>query len=133
VWVLGLAWLALAWAVHLRHGPAGAQLKRIDIAVRYVVLAALVASGVAGLTGALAMPLFIALKLLLLAVCITIGLIVRRQLVPLFPAIIAMREHGATPETDRAISGVIAITQPTVMVLWVMVLIASFLGIATPI
>lgn len=132
VWVLALGWLALAWAVHLRHGPAGAQLKRIDIAVRYVVLAALVASGVAGLTGALAMPLFIALKLLLLAVCITIGLIVRRQLVPLFPAIAALREHGATPETDRAIAGVIAITQPTVMVLWVMVLIASFLGIATP-
>jgi hypothetical protein len=132
VWVLALGWLALAWAVHLRHGPAGAQLKRIDIAVRYVVLAALVASGVAGLTGAIVLPLFIALKLLLLAVCITIGLIVRRQLVPLFPAIAALREHGATPETDRAIAGVIAITQPTVMVLWVMVLIASFLGIATP-
>jgi hypothetical protein len=132
VWVLALGWLALAWAVHLRHGPAGAQLKRIDIAVRYVVLAALVASGMAGLTGAIVLPLFIALKLLLLAVCITIGLIVRRQLVPLFPAIAALREHGATPETDRAIAGVIAVTQPTVMVLWVMVLIASFLGIATP-
>ena len=122
VWVLGLAWLALAWTVHLKHGPAGAGYKRVDIAVRYV-----------GLAGAIALPLFISLKLLALATCISIGLLVRRQLVPLFPAIIALRENGPTPEGDRTIKGVIAITQPTVMVLWVVVLIACFLGIATPV
>lgn len=132
-WVAFAAWLALAWAVHLRHGPSGQGLKRIDIAVRYVVLAALVAAGIGGLTGAIVLPLFIALKLLLLAGCITIGLIVRRQLVPLFPAIIALREQGPTPEGDRIIKGVIAVTQPTVMVLWVLVLVASFLGLATPV
>lgn len=133
VWIGFLGWLALAWAVHLKHGPAGQGLKRIDIAVRYVVLAALVAAGAAGLTGAMAMPLFIALKLLLLAGCITIGLIVRRQLVPLFPAIAALRQNGPTPEGDRAIAAVISVTQPTVMVLWGLVLLASFLGLATPV
>ena len=101
--------------------------------MRYVVLAALIGSGVAGLAGAIALPLFISFKLLALATCIAIGLLVRRQLVPLFPAIIALRENGPTPEGDKAIAGVIAITQPTVMVLWVVVLIASFLGIATPV
>lgn len=133
VWVLGLAWLALAWTVHLNHGPAGAGYKRVDIAVRYVVLAGLIGSGVAGLSGAITLPLFISLKLLALATCISIGLLVRRQLVPLFPAIVALRENGPTPEGDRTIKGVIAITQPTVMVLWVVVLIACFLGIATPV
>lgn len=132
MWVGFLGWLALAWAVHLRHGPAGVRFKQIDIVIRYGVLAALVAAGIGGLIGAIALPLFIALKLLLLAGCITIGLIVRRQLVPLFPAIAALREHGPTPEGDRAIRGVIAVTQPTVMCLWVLVLIASFLGLATP-
>lgn len=132
-WIAFLAWLALAWAVHLKHGPAGQGLKRLDIAVRYAVLAALVAAGLGGLSGAVALPLFIALKLLVLAGCITIGLIVRRQLAPLFPAIIALRENGPTPEGDAAIRGVIAITQPTVMVLWVLVLIASYLGLATPV
>lgn len=133
VWALGLIWLALAWAVHLKHGPEGLTLKRIDIFVRYVVLTGLVASGLAGLAGTIVMPLFISLKLLALALCITIGLIVRRQLVPLFPAIKALRETGPTPQVDGAIKGVIAITQPTVMVLWVVVLAASFLGIATPV
>lgn len=133
VWVLGLAWLALAWTVHLKHGPAGAAYKRVDMAVRYVVLAGLIGSAFAGLTGAITLPLFISLKLLALAVCISIGLLVRRQLVPLFPAIIALREQGPTPEGDRTIAGVIAITQPTVIMLWIVVLIACLLGIATPV
>lgn len=132
-WCAGIAWLALAWAVHLRHGPQGATFKRIDIAVRYLVLGALVVSGVAGVAGAVPLPLFIALKLLVLALCIAIGLLVRRQLVPLFPAIVALREHGPTPQGDATIRGVIAVTQPTVMCLWAVVLVACFLGIATPV
>ncbi|MBH0113300.1 hypothetical protein I5E68_10115 [Novosphingobium sp. YJ-S2-02] len=132
VWVAGLVWLALAWTVHLKHGPAGKTYKQVDLAIRYLVLAALLASGVAGLIDIIAMPLFIALKLLVLAFCIFIGLLVRRQLVPLFPAIIDLKQNGANPEGDRAIKGVIAITQPTVMTLWIAVLIASYLGIATP-
>ncbi|MBT0671398.1 hypothetical protein HT136_23795 [Novosphingobium profundi] len=132
-WVAGLVWLALAWTVHLKHGPAGKTYKQVDIAIRYVVLAGLLASGIAGLLGALSLPLFIALKLLILAFCISIGLLVRRQLVPLFPAIIALKQNGATPEGDRIIKEVIGITTPTVMTLWVAVLIASFLGLATPV
>jgi len=133
VWVGFGAWLALAWAVHLRHGPAGAGLKRIDMAVRYGVLAALVGAGVAGLAGWLALPLFIAAKLLVLAVCIAIGLLVRVQLVPLFPAIIAMKANGATPQTDAAIKAVLSKTKPTVQLLWVMVLVACALGLGKPV
>ncbi|GAM06754.1 hypothetical protein [Novosphingobium sp. MBES04] len=132
VWVAGLAWLALAWAVHILHGPAGKTYKQIDLAIRYIVLAALIATGVAGLAGVLALPLFIALKLLVLAFCIFIGLLVRRQLVPLIPAIVDLAKNGASPEGDKTIAGVLAVTQPTVMTLWAAVLIASFLGIATP-
>ncbi|MBC2669840.1 hypothetical protein ACFOON_00305 [Novosphingobium piscinae] len=133
VWAGFLAWLALAWAVHLHHGPASAGLRRLDIAVRYGVLAALTGAGVAGLAGAIALPLFLSLKLLVLAGCVTIGLLVRRQLVPLFPAIVALRRDGATPAGDAVIRGVIAVTQPTVITLWVLVLIACLLGLATPV
>ncbi len=133
VWVAGLAWLALAWGVHLKHGAGGAGLKRIDIAVRYVVLAALAGSGIAGLVGVLEVPLFIACKLLILAGCISLGLLVRRQLVPLFPAIIAMKENGATPETDRQIRAVIQTTRPSVMGIWALILVAALLGLATPV
>lgn len=133
VWVLFLAWLALAWAVHLKHGPAGEAYKRADIAIRYGVLIALAAAGLAGVTGLLPLPLFIALKLLVLAACIAIGLIVRVQLVRLFPAIIAMKTGGATPETDATIRLVLGQTTPTVQVIWVLVLVACFLGLGTPV
>lgn len=130
MWVGFAAWLALAWAVHLRHG---AGYKRVDIAVRYGVLAALAGAGLAGVTGLVALPLFIALKLLLLAACIAAGLLVRVQLVPLFPAIIAMKTAGATAETDTIIRRVLARTTPTVQAIWVLVLAACFLGLATPV
>ena len=132
VWLVGLGWLALAWAVHLRHGPAGAQLKRIDLVVRYVVLVGLIGAAMAGLTGAFALPLFICLKLIALATCIMLGLLIRLQLTPLFPAIAQMRAGGATPDSDRAIARVIAKTRPTVLCLWAVILVACFLGIAIP-
>ena len=128
----GLAWLALAWAVHLAHG-GGAGLKRLDIAVRWVVLAALFAIGLAGLTKLIDLPLFIALKLIVLATCITLGLIVRRQLVPLFPAIREMATTGPTPQTDATIAGVNARARRVVLTLWLLLLVATYLGIATPV
>ncbi|KPH58144.1 hypothetical protein ACLIMP_19600 [Novosphingobium aerophilum] len=130
--VLGLAWLALAWTVHLKHGPQGQAFKRFDILVRYIVLAGLAAAVILGLSGEIALPLFITLKMLALGACITLGLVVRRQLVPLFPAIVQMRESGPTPETDRVIAAVNGRARISVLTIWVLVLIACFLGIATP-
>ena len=78
------------------------------------------------------MPLFITLKLLLLAAAIALGLVIRRQLVPLFPAIGALRAQGASDATNAAITGC-GTTQVTVLCLWAVVLAASFLGIATPV
>lgn len=133
VWVVALVWLALAWAVHLRHGPGGEKVKNTDLAIRYVALGGLWGAGLAGLAGAITLPLFIALKLLALGTCIGLGLLVRRQLVPLFPAIIQMRETGPTAETDRVIAAVNSRARISVVSIWVLVLIASFLGIATPV
>lgn len=127
-----VAWLALAWAVHLNHSGGGG-IKRLDIAVRYVVLIALAAAGVAGATGVLAIPFFIALKLCILAACVGLGLIVRRQLVPLFGAIRTMNTTGPTPESDAVIAGVNGRARISVLTIWALVLAASFLGIATPV
>ncbi len=79
-----LTWLAIAWALHLRHGAPAGGLRRIDLAIRWTVLAALVVIGLLGVAHLIALPLFIALKLLLLAAAIALGLLVRRLLIPLF-------------------------------------------------
>ncbi|HEX7872742.1 MAG TPA: hypothetical protein VF475_07525 [Sphingobium sp.] len=130
--VVFLAWLALAWAVHLNHG-GGAGIKKLDIAIRYVVLASLLFTGIAGVAGDLPIPFFIALKFCVLAACVSLGLIVRKQLVPLFGAIRTMTTTGPTPETDATIAAVNSRARISVLTIWALVLTASFLGIATPV
>ena len=131
-WLAGLIWLAVAWAIHLKHGPAANPYRKVDNVIRIAALVALLASGMAGLAGMLEMPKFIAIKLLLLAIGVALGLLIRRQLAPLFPAVGALRAKGASPETDAAIAGVLQRTTRSVMCIWALVLIAAFTGLATP-
>lgn len=127
-----LGWLALAWAVHLQHGTAGG-LKRLDIMVRWLVLAALLTLGLTGALEIITLPLFIALKLLILAACIALGLVIRKKLAPLASPIVEMNATGATPATDAAIAKVINGTRPVVVILWLCLLGATYLGITTPV
>lgn len=128
----GAAWLALAWAVHLRHGTAEG-LRRLDLAIRYVVAIALSGIGVASLAGVVTLPLFIALKLLVLAGCIGLGLLVRVQLVPLFVAVREMVASAPTPTTDATIAVVNGRVRIAVLGIWVLIAAAAYLGIATPV
>lgn len=132
VWVVGLIWLALAWIVHFRHGAPGGWVRTVDLLIRYVVLGALLAFGVGRLIGIVDIPLFIGLKMIALGLCISLGLFIRRLLKPLGPAVVAMRTTGPTTETDRAIAAVISNTRPAVILIWVLVLAASYFGIAMP-
>lgn len=129
-----LAWLALAWAVHLAHGNGAADgLRKTDLAVRYIVLAGLVGTGVTGLAGTIELPLFIILKLFILATCVALGLLVRVQLTPLFGAIRIMATTGPTPATDQTIAAVNSRARISVLSIWALTLTASYLGIATPV
>jgi hypothetical protein len=133
VWLGALAWLGIAWALHLRHGASMRGLRRVDLAIRWAVLAALMVAGGLGIAHRVQMPLFIALKFLILGCAILLGLLLRRLLGPLFPPVVEMRKSGvSTPESDRVIAGVIARTRPAVVMIWVLVLAASLVGLARP-
>lgn len=132
-WVLALIWLGIAWTVHLRHGPAGEAFRKLDISIRYLVLAVLAGTGSTGLAGLIDLPLFISVKLLLLASAIAVGVLVRHQLAPLFPAIAALRAEGASPATDTAIVATLRKTTRSVFGIWAIVFAAAFIGLATPI
>lgn len=131
-WIAGLVWLAIAWAIHLRHGPAAAPYRSVDTAIRYAALFGLLAFGFGGLAGLVSLPQFLAIKLLLLAAGVALGLLIRRQLAPLFPAVGTLRGHGASEPVNTAIAGVLSSTQKSVMGIWAVVLIAAFIGIAKP-
>jgi len=131
VWVFFSAWLALFWMMHIRHMTGGA-LSRIDVALRWVALTGLTLAGLSGLAGILRLPLFISLKLLVLAACFGLGLVVRRQLIPMFPAVRTMVATGPTPGTDAVVADVLARAKIPVLTIWALLLIAAWLGISHP-
>jgi len=131
VWVVGLIWLALAWAVHFTHGK-NPLMRQADMVIRWAALIGLAATGLAGVTGVLTVPHFIAAKLLILAAAISLGLLIRVLLRPLMAPYAKMMATGATAETDAAITGVIRRSRPVVMLLWLLLLMAASLGLATP-
>ncbi len=124
---LGLVWLALAWALHLNHG-AGGWMKTVDTIIRWAAIAALVGAAIAALSGLLALPAFLAVKFLLLASAIFMGLMIRIVLKPLGPALV-----GLTGDTPAAAEGALATTlkraRPLVMIIWALIVSAAFVGL----
>lgn len=131
IWGICLVWLALAWAVHASHGK-NAFYKNADMVIRWGALLLCLGMGLAGLAGAMELPFFIACKLLILAGAISLGLLIRVLLRPLMAPFAQMMANGPTAETDAAIRVVLARSRPVVMVLWLLLLCAAFLGLATP-
>lgn len=127
----GLAWLALAWFLHLRHAPTPLP-RRIDLLIRWGVLAALLFIAVTGELGETPLMLFLRLKCAILAAAIGAGLLIRLTLAPFGPAFGKMLAEGPTAETDAVIDRALAQSRPLVLSLWALLLAAAFLGLATP-
>lgn len=129
-WIAGLAWLAVAWRIHLSHAGPKSALRRFDLALRWVVAIALGAGGGVGLAGATGWPLFLNLKLLILAACVLIGLLVRRLTADLGPALGALAAGQA--DADVRIARSLAVTRPAVLLIWLLLLSAALLGLWKP-
>lgn len=116
VWVAALAWLWLVWEVHWRHGaPIGRIYWRIDFAVRSAVMAAFVGFGAWCLvTGSPVSSAWLAAKMLIFGLIILCGIIVRILL-------LRSRSGGASD-----------LIRQVVLVIWVLVASAAFLGVTKP-
>ena len=126
-----LAWLILAWHLHLKHGDAPPLLKQLDLGIRWGLVFGLAGWAIAALTGSTTLPLFLALKLLVLVSCILLGLLIRSVLTPLGPALAGL----AGPDADTAqtnLAQTLNRARPLVACIWALLLIAAFLGLWTP-
>jgi hypothetical protein len=135
VWAVlaaSLAWLWLAWRIHLKHLLPTNPLRRLDLAIRWVVLIGLAAVGGAVIAGLVAWPLFLGLKLIILAATVATGLWVRALLAPFGPAFVQLAQSGPTPEGDRMIAQTLARVRPAVLLIWALLIAAAFLGIWKP-
>ncbi len=133
LWVAALAWLALAWFVHLRHSGPASLARRLDLLIRWLALAGLIGGG-GFIVVTKAAPLFIGLKLMILGGCVLLGLLIRAVMGPLGPAIgVLMGPSGPTTESDAVIREVLSRARPLVVCLWGLLICAALLGAATPV
>jgi hypothetical protein len=127
IWLLGLGWLALAWIIHLKHLPPSSLWRKADLGVRAALIV-----GILGIAASGLVPLFLSLKLAILAATIVMGLLIRRALAPFGAAFGVMIANGPTAETDAVIAKCLKQSRPAVVCIWMLLLIAALLGIAKP-
>jgi hypothetical protein len=127
VWVIGFVWLALAWRIHLKHLPPSSAWRKADLGVRAGLIASLVISALSG-----TYPFFLAVKLVILAATIALGLLIRRALTPFGAAFGVMVATGPTCDSDAVIAKCLNQSRPLVVCIWALLLVAAFIGIAKP-
>lgn len=132
IWVGALLWLALAWTLHLRHLGPNSLFRQADMAIRWGLIAGLLILAANLWPHAPALPLYLKAKCAILAATILCGLLIRRALGRFGPAFARMVEHGARPETDRDIQQALDESRPLVVTIWLLLLVAAFLGLAKP-
>ena len=128
--VLAGLWVLLAVVLHMDGGSPG--LARVDEGLRWAFALGLAGTGGAALAGVAALPRFLALKLLILAFAVLMGLAIRRTLRPFGPAFGRLTAEGPSPSVDAALRAPIARARPFVLAIWAALLVAAWLGLTTP-
>lgn len=133
IWVFSLAWLALVLVERKLPGSGpGDSLRRIDGVIRAGLVVLLLALAIAGLVGASAMthfPWWINAKIGVYALCVAAGLALRLRGGPFRQAWQQLRLDGSTPEVEKTLQRRMSGSMPFVYAIWVLILVAAFLGI----
>jgi hypothetical protein len=131
--IIGAAalWLALAWKLHLAHGSAPKSLALLDLFLRWALCGILLVLAFFSLFGQVSIPQFIAIKFILLAAAILMGLLIRIVLRPLGPALVAL--SGPSPaQAEQDVAAVLKKAKPLVMTIWLFIILAAFTGMLKP-
>lgn len=122
VWVGAAAWLGLLWRQHVHPLPA---LRQMDLALRAALLLGLLAAAWR------VDPLFLKAKFVLLALAVIAGLVIRQRIAPLGPALAGLAA-GTTAMSDPVITRSLARARPLVVMIWMTLLAAAWLGLTKP-
>ncbi len=135
LWLAAPAWVLLVWAVtRFARTPRGGRLKQLDYAVRVVVLVAMIGAGLAGLAGGGPIAAsWLAAKSLLFGLAVAAGLAIRVLAAPFGPAFAQVMAEGSRPELEQRMQAAMGRAKPMVVVIWVILLAAAWLGLAKPV
>jgi hypothetical protein len=135
VWGLALAWLWMVWAIHHYQGqPLAATLRRIDFAVRVVVIVTMLGAGLAGFAGAgpINQP-WLAAKAVLFGLLVFCGLMIRVMAQPFGPAFAEiMKSAGPAPDAEARLDGAMQRARPFVVMIWIGLVAMAYFGAVKP-
>jgi hypothetical protein len=134
IWGASLAWLALAWRLYLGHGsPHLEGLRRLDLRIRYVAIACFVVLAATSLAGhGPFTQLWLALKSLLFAMVIGLGVLLRYTLVDWVKGLAMLRTGVTTDAANALITGASRRARRYALVLWTLVTLIALLGVTKP-
>ncbi|MFM2042437.1 MAG: hypothetical protein RLY86_1013 [Pseudomonadota bacterium] len=132
VWIIAALWLVVVWTVHLRDPAPGSLVLQADRALRLGAIAGFAAWGLATVAGLTGWPLFLGVKLLLLAAAMICGVIIRRVLPPFAQAFARVLADPADPAAQAAVAGLLARVRVFVMGIWIFVSLAALVGLWRP-
>jgi len=127
---LSLLWLALAWHLHVTHGQAKTAFRRLDQLIRWGLVLGLGGGGLIALSKG-GLPLFLAVKCLLLAGAVLIGLAIRSVLRPLGPSLAAL-PNDTSGIAEASLATTLRRARPLVILIWLLIATAAMMGLWTP-
>lgn len=135
VWLVTLAWLALAWTAFVKeHSAVGHRIARVDFHLRLLVLVGCVLAGIDafGEGGFVAQNRWLGAKLVLFAAIISMGLLVRIQLRPFGPLFGKVINNTASDVDQQALRQLVARVKLPVLCIWMIILAIMVLGKLKP-
>jgi len=142
VWIFGFAWLSLVIYEYRSHGVGKhiTLIRNADLIIRYLLIVGLlIASSVVLVIGdpfgVQTNPRWLAGKVMLYAIAILMGVLIRRELKPFGAAWVALVRSGKSPGSDEiesGIGGAIERSEKYVYLIWVCVIGAAILGVVKP-
>ncbi len=132
--LLGPVWLTLTLLVFFRAGSAaGEQLAKLDIAFRWLVMiAVLVSVAIALGDGRLDGVPWVTAKLVMFAVLVSFGIIVRSRLTILAGAVDQLEASGPNPELDNVMAAAAGRARVFMIASWIVLGMAAAMGTFQP-
>jgi len=107
------------------------RLSLLDLGIRSVICVTLYVAGIWSLVSGTGPFLrnSLSVKVVLFAVIMTCGIVIRFQLRPFSAAFAALIANGSSPETESALSASLRRAQPLVGLIWLSLLASVMLGV----